>query len=55
MSKRVPATVRFSRWAVPIEDDPTSQRVFCELFSRALNREVKVVFDPSEKVDIGVE
>lgn len=55
MSKMTPVTIRFSRWAVPIEDDPASQKVFCELFSRALNRDVSVVFNPSERVDIGIE
>ena len=55
MTKTKPVTIRFSRWAVPIESDLLGQRLFCKLFSLALKREVKVVFDQKKKVDIGLE
>lgn len=50
-----PVTLRFSRWAVPIENDITSQRFFSKLFSIALNRDIRIVFDDIGKVDIGIE
>ena len=55
MKNNVPVTIRFSHWAVPIERDPGAQISFSKIFSLALNREVKVVFDTRVKVDIGIE
>jgi hypothetical protein len=55
MKKSPPVTIRFSRWAVPIENDPGAHISFSKLFNLALNREVEVVFDRKRKVDIGIE
>ena len=55
MKKHPPVTMRFSRWAVPIERDLIGQKAFSRLFSIALNREIRIVFEPSGKVDIGIE
>ncbi len=55
MKNETPVTLRFSKWAVPIENDLTSQRFFSRLFAIALNREIRIVFDSSGKVDIGIE
>lgn len=55
MKSEPPVTLRFSRWAVPIEHDLTSQRFFSKLFGMALNREIRIVYDNKGTVDIGIE
>jgi len=55
MSKLTPVTIRFSKWAVPIQEDLNSQKIFAKLFGIALNREVKIVYESKGKVDIGIE
>lgn len=55
MKKETPVTIRFSKWAVPIENDPVSQEFFRKLFSLALNRDTRIVLDLKGKVDIGIE